>query len=51
MTHTQTTYINRITLRACKKEVRLAEVEALATVFENLLQSSNNKNYSNANKQ
>ena len=34
MTHTQTTYINRIALRAGKKGVHPAEVEALASVFE-----------------
>ena len=34
MTHTQTTYINRITLRASKKGARPAEVGALASVFE-----------------
>ena len=34
MTHTQTTYINRIALRAGKKGARPAEVGALATVFE-----------------
>ena len=34
MTHTQTTYINRIALRAGKKGVRPAEVGALASVFE-----------------
>ena len=34
MTHTQTTYINRIALRTGKKGVRPAEVEALASVFE-----------------
>ena len=34
MTHTQTTYINRIALRAGKKGARPAEVEALASVFE-----------------
>ena len=34
MTHTQTTYTNRIALRAGKKEVRPAEVGALASVFE-----------------
>ena len=36
MTHTQTTYINRIALRAGKKGVRPAEVGALAPVFEKL---------------
>ena len=34
MTHTQTTYINRIALRAGKKGTRPAEVGALASVFE-----------------
>ena len=34
MTHTQTTCINRIALRAGKKGVRPAEVGALASVFE-----------------
>ena len=34
MTHTWTTYINRIALRAGKKEARSAEVGALASVFE-----------------
>ena len=34
MTHTQTTYINRIVLRAGKKGARPAEVGALASVFE-----------------
>ena len=34
MTHTQTTYINCIALRAGKKGARPAEVEALASVFE-----------------
>ena len=34
MTHTQTTYMNRITLRAGKKVARPAEVGALASVFE-----------------
>ena len=34
MTHTQTTYINRIALRTGKKGVRPAEVGALASVFE-----------------
>ena len=34
MTHTQTTYINRIALRAGKKGVRPTEVEDLASVFE-----------------
>ena len=34
MTHTQTTYINCIALRAGKKRVRLAEVGALASVFK-----------------
>ena len=34
MTHTQTTYINRVALRAGKKGTRPAEVEALASVFE-----------------
>ena len=34
MTHTQTTYINRIALRASKKGVRPAEVGALTSVFE-----------------
>ena len=33
-THTQTTYINRIALRAGKKGARSAEVGALASVFE-----------------
>ena len=36
MTHTQTTYINRIALRVSKKGARPAEVGALASVFENL---------------
>ena len=34
MTHTQTTYTNRIALRASKKGERPAEVGALASVFE-----------------
>ena len=34
MTHTQTTYTNRITLRAGKKGERPAEVGALASVFK-----------------
>ena len=34
MTHTQTTYTNRIALHAGKKGVRPAEVGALASVFE-----------------
>ena len=34
MTHTQTTYINRIALRASKKGARPAEFGALASVFE-----------------
>ena len=34
MTHTQTTYINRIALRTGKKGARPAEVGALASVFE-----------------
>ena len=34
MIHTQTTYINRIALRAGKKGARPAEVGALAPVFE-----------------
>ena len=34
MIHTQTTYTNRIALRAGKKGVRPAEVGALASVFE-----------------
>ena len=34
MTHTQTTYINRIALRAGKKGARPTEVGALASVFE-----------------
>ena len=34
MTHTQTTYTNRIALRAGKKEARPAEVGALASVLE-----------------
>ena len=34
MTQTQTTYINRIALRAGKKEARPAEVGALVSVFE-----------------
>ena len=34
MTHTQTTYINRIALRVGKKGLRPAEVGALASVFE-----------------
>ena len=34
MTHTQTTYINRIALRTGKKGARSAEVGALASVFE-----------------
>ena len=34
MTHTQTTYINRVALRAGKKGVRPAEVGAPASVFE-----------------
>ena len=33
-TMTETTCPNRITLRACKKEARPAEVVALASVFE-----------------
>ena len=34
MTHTQTTYINRIALRAGKQGARPAEVGTLASVFE-----------------
>ena len=34
ITHTQTTYINRIALRAGKKVARPAEIIALASVFE-----------------
>ncbi len=34
MTHTQTTYTNRIALRADKKGTGPAEVGALASVFE-----------------
>ena len=34
MTHTQTTYINHIGLRAGKKGARPTEVGALASVFE-----------------
>ena len=34
MTHTQTTYINRIALRAGKKGARPTEVGALASVFK-----------------
>ena len=34
MTHTQTTYTNRIALRPGKKGARPAEVGALASVFE-----------------
>ena len=34
MTHTQTTYINRVALRVSKKGARPAEVGALASVFE-----------------
>ena len=34
MTHTQTTYTNRIALRAGKKGARPAEIGALASVFE-----------------
>ena len=34
MTHTQTTYINRIALHAGKKGARPAEIGALASVFE-----------------
>ena len=34
MTHSQTTYINRIALRAGKKGARSAEAGALASVFE-----------------
>ena len=34
MTHTQTTYINRIALRAGKKGARPAEVGVLNSVFE-----------------
>ena len=45
MTHTQTTYINRIGLHAGKKGARPAEFGALTSVFENQLQSSKNKNY------
>ena len=36
MIHTQTTYTNRIALRAGKKGARPAEVGALASVFEKL---------------
>ena len=36
MTHTQTTSINRIALRAGKKGARPAEVGGLASVFEKL---------------
>ena len=34
MTHSQTTYINRIALRAVKKGARPAEIGALTLVFE-----------------
>ena len=34
MTHTQTTYINRIALRMGKKGARPAEAGALASAFE-----------------
>ena len=34
MTHTQTTYINRICLREGKKGARPAEVGTLSSVFE-----------------
>ena len=34
MTHTQTTYMNRVALRAGKKGARPAEVRTLASVFE-----------------
>ncbi len=34
MIHTQTTYINRVALRAGKKGARPAEVGSLASVFE-----------------
>ena len=36
MTHTQTTFTNRIALRAGKKGARPAEVGALASVFEKI---------------
>ena len=52
MTHTQTTYTNRISLRAGKKGARPAEVGALASVFEKSAteKSANNQNYENASK-
>ena len=43
MTHTQTTYIDRIALRAGKKGAHPAELWPQCS--ENQLQSSNNKNY------
>ena len=43
MTHTQTTCINRIALRAGKKGARPAEVGALASVFEKSATELNQK--------
>ena len=43
MTHTQTTYINHIALRAGKKGARPAEVVALASVFEKSATDLNQK--------
>ena len=43
MTHTQTTYINPIALRAGKKGARLAEIGALASVFEKSATELNQK--------
>ena len=51
MTHTQTTYINRITLCAGKKGARPAEAGALASVFEKSAAELKQQNYLNANKQ
>ena len=51
MTHTQTTYINRITLDAGKKGARPAEVGALASVFEKSVRECKQQKLLNANKQ
>ena len=51
MTHTQTTYTNRIALRAGKKGARPAEVGALATVFEKSPTELKQQKLQNANKQ
>ena len=47
MTRTQTTYINRIALRAGKKGARPAEVGALTSVFEKSAQTKTTKMQTN----